>query len=95
MPRVYIETYGRTLNNADSDIMKALISEGPHEIVRSEGESGVVILNTIMGTASLRWISRAVDDSPDGRPGDFITVRVSGADHSSLFAEIDDNSGGA
>lgn len=42
--RVYIETYGCTLNQADSDIMAALLSN--HELVQSVEESDVVILNT-------------------------------------------------
>ncbi|MEW6035150.1 MAG: tRNA (N(6)-L-threonylcarbamoyladenosine(37)-C(2))-methylthiotransferase [Candidatus Micrarchaeota archaeon] len=45
MARVYIETYGCTLNQADSDIMRALLKER-HELVETEEQSDVVILNT-------------------------------------------------
>jgi len=46
MPKVHIETYGCTLNQADSDILRAVLAEGRHQIVPSEAESDVVILNT-------------------------------------------------
>jgi MiaB-like tRNA modifying enzyme len=43
--KVHIKTYGCTLNQADSDIMQALLS-GSHELVDTVGESDVVLLNT-------------------------------------------------
>lgn len=46
MPKVYIETYGCTLNHADSDILRALLKEKSYEVVSSEEESDVVVLNT-------------------------------------------------
>ncbi len=46
MPKVYIETYGCTLNQADSDILRALLGEAKYELVESEAESDVVVLNT-------------------------------------------------
>ena len=46
MPKVYLETYGCTLNQADSDILRAILLENKHIIVPSEAESDVVILNT-------------------------------------------------
>ncbi|MFH2023719.1 MAG: tRNA (N(6)-L-threonylcarbamoyladenosine(37)-C(2))-methylthiotransferase [Candidatus Micrarchaeota archaeon] len=45
MVKVYIETYGCTLNQAESDIMHALLSE-QHEIVANESQCDVLILNT-------------------------------------------------
>lgn len=45
MPKVCIETYGCTLNQADSDIMKALLSK-KYEIVEDGQEGDVVVLNT-------------------------------------------------
>ena len=46
MTKVYIETYGCTLNQADSDIMKALLKEKGYTIVETEEESDAVVLNT-------------------------------------------------
>jgi MiaB-like tRNA modifying enzyme len=47
MAKVYIETYGCTLNQADTDMMIALLSgRGGHEIVPGWEEADVVILNT-------------------------------------------------
>lgn len=45
MPRIYIETYGCTLNQADSDIIKALLSEAGY-VLAAEADSDLVILNT-------------------------------------------------
>jgi len=45
MARIYLETYGCTLNQADSDIIKALLL-GKHPLVESEDGSDVVIINT-------------------------------------------------
>lgn len=44
--KIYIETYGCTLNRADSDSMKALLSERGHQIVEDENSADVVVLNT-------------------------------------------------
>ncbi len=59
MARVYLETYGCTLNQADSDILKALVSS-KHQLVDSEGESEVIILNTctVKGTTENKILSR-------------------------------------
>ncbi len=59
MTKVYIETYGCTLNQADSDIMRALLSE-KYDIVDSEAESDVVVLNTctVKGVTENKIISR-------------------------------------
>lgn len=46
MPKVYLVTYGCTLNQADSDILRALLIQGGHQLVDNEAESDVVILNT-------------------------------------------------
>ncbi len=44
--RIYFETYGCTLNQADTDIMKGLLLERGDEIVESESEADVVVVNT-------------------------------------------------
>ncbi|MDD5172091.1 MAG: tRNA (N(6)-L-threonylcarbamoyladenosine(37)-C(2))-methylthiotransferase [Candidatus ainarchaeum sp.] len=46
MPKVYLETYGCTLNQADSDILRAVLIGNKHQIVDNEAESDVVVLNT-------------------------------------------------
>jgi MiaB-like tRNA modifying enzyme len=46
MPKIYLETYGCTLNQADSDILRAVLTEHRHQIVDREAESDVVIINT-------------------------------------------------
>lgn len=45
MPKVFIETYGCTLNQADSDILRALLKDS-YSVVDNEDESDVVVLNT-------------------------------------------------
>ncbi|MBU0527917.1 tRNA (N(6)-L-threonylcarbamoyladenosine(37)-C(2))-methylthiotransferase [Candidatus Micrarchaeota archaeon] len=59
MVRVFIETYGCTLNQADSDILKALVQER-HEIVLNEDECELIILNTctVKGTTENKIFSR-------------------------------------
>lgn len=44
--RVYIETYGCTLNRADSDSMRAVLMKDGHVIVGTPEEAEVVVLNT-------------------------------------------------
>jgi len=45
--KIYIKTYGCTLNQADSDILRALILEsGCNQLVDSEEKSDVIVLNT-------------------------------------------------
>lgn len=46
MLRVYIETYGCTMNRADSQLMRELLVESGHSIVKSLEDAEVVILNT-------------------------------------------------
>ena len=57
MARVFIETYGCTLNQADSDIIKAILQ---HELVESEKDADVIILNTctVKGTTENRILDR-------------------------------------
>jgi MiaB-like tRNA modifying enzyme len=44
--KVYMETFGCTFNQADSQIMAGLLEEKGAEIVKSIGEADVIILNT-------------------------------------------------
>lgn len=44
--RVYLETYGCTLNRADSDIITGKLAAGGYAIAKDEPEADVVILNT-------------------------------------------------
>ncbi len=46
MKKVYIETYGCTLNSADSDILSAILKEKNYEIVDDASSSDVVVVNT-------------------------------------------------
>ncbi|MBN1169904.1 tRNA (N(6)-L-threonylcarbamoyladenosine(37)-C(2))-methylthiotransferase [Candidatus Micrarchaeota archaeon] len=57
MARVFVETYGCTLNHADSDIIKAVLK---HEIVENEELADVIILNTctVKGTTENRICDR-------------------------------------
>ncbi|HSB47083.1 MAG TPA: tRNA (N(6)-L-threonylcarbamoyladenosine(37)-C(2))-methylthiotransferase [Candidatus Bilamarchaeum sp.] len=66
--KVYIETYGCTLNQADSDIMKALLKE-KHQLVESEGESDVIILNTctVKGATENKILARMRSLKDSGR----------------------------
>ncbi|MCX6768991.1 MAG: tRNA (N6-isopentenyl adenosine(37)-C2)-methylthiotransferase MiaB, partial [Candidatus Micrarchaeota archaeon] len=44
--QVYLETYGCTLNQADSDIMGGILKHAGFRLVKKPGEADVVILNT-------------------------------------------------
>lgn len=68
MTKVYLETYGCTLNQADSDIMRALL-RGKYELVQSEEESDVVILNTctVKGATENKIIARMRSLSESGK----------------------------
>ncbi len=46
MTKVYIQTYGCTLNQADTDMMKAILLERGYKITENEEESDAIILNT-------------------------------------------------
>jgi MiaB-like tRNA modifying enzyme len=66
--RIYIETYGCTLNQADSDIMAALLSK--HRLVESAEESDVVILNTctVKGATENKIFDRMKRLYDEGKP---------------------------
>ncbi len=57
--KVFIETYGCTLNQADSDILKAVVST-KHSIVEDETDADVVVLNTctVKGTTENKIIQK-------------------------------------
>ena len=60
-PKVFIETYGCTLNQADSDIMHALLAAGAgHLIVDSIDAADVIVLNTctVKGATENRIFAR-------------------------------------
>jgi len=58
--KIYFETYGCTLNRADTDIMKGLLSESGHEIVEDENKADVLIINTctVKGATENKIIER-------------------------------------
>ena len=57
--RVYLETYGCTLNQADSDIIRGILKGAGHRIV-TEREAEIVIINscTVKGATENKIISR-------------------------------------
>ncbi|MFH0885132.1 MAG: tRNA (N(6)-L-threonylcarbamoyladenosine(37)-C(2))-methylthiotransferase [Candidatus Micrarchaeota archaeon] len=69
MARVYIETYGCTLNQADSDIMRAILLSG-HSVVDGEASSDVVVLNTctVKGATENRIFERMKRLRAKGKP---------------------------
>lgn len=58
--KVYLETYGCTLNQADSDIMGGILKHAGFRLVKKPGEADVIILNTctVKGRTENRIISR-------------------------------------
>jgi len=58
--KIYFETYGCTLNQADTDIMKGTLSGSGHEIVESENGADVIIVNTctVKGATENKIIER-------------------------------------
>ncbi len=46
MPKIFIKTWGCTLNQSDGDIMKALLEKEGHELVFDEREADAIVLNT-------------------------------------------------
>ncbi len=60
MVRIYLETYGCTLNQSDSDVIKKTLEKAGHQIVPSESFSDVVVLNTctVKGATENKIIER-------------------------------------
>ncbi|HNT61120.1 MAG TPA: hypothetical protein PKJ97_04035, partial [Candidatus Bilamarchaeaceae archaeon] len=58
--KVCLETYGCTLNQADSDMMKGVLISAGHSIVGSARDADVVVLNTctVKGKTENKIISR-------------------------------------
>ncbi len=52
MARVYLETYGCTLNRADSDMMEALLASLGYSVTGLD-EADVIILNTCSSEIAL------------------------------------------
>lgn len=46
MVRVYFKTYGCTLNQADTDIMKGIVHNSGHDVVDNSDKADVIIYNT-------------------------------------------------
>ena len=44
--KVYIKTYGCQMNERDSESAAAMLAEAGHQIVRTEKEADLIILNT-------------------------------------------------
>ncbi|VVB98032.1 tRNA-2-methylthio-N(6)-dimethylallyladenosine synthase [uncultured archaeon] len=59
MARIFIKTWGCTLNQSDSDIMHAILESEGHELCRSEKGAELVVLNTctVKGATESRIIS--------------------------------------
>jgi MiaB-like tRNA modifying enzyme len=58
--KVYLETYGCTLNQADSDIMGGILRHAGFKVVKKAGDADVAVLNTctVKGRTENRIISR-------------------------------------
>jgi len=58
--QVYLETYGCTLNQADSDIMGGILKHAGFRLVKKQGDAEVIVLNTctVKGRTENRIISR-------------------------------------
>ena len=69
MTKVYIETYGCTLNKADSAIMKTILIENGFEVVDDVKEADVVIINTcvVRYDTEVRMIRRIEELSKLGK----------------------------
>ena len=67
--KVYLETYGCTLNQADSDIMEGVLREGGHSISSFE-DADVVVLNTctVKGRTENKIVSRIEALAAVGKP---------------------------
>ncbi len=46
MARIFLKTYGCTLNQSDSELTEALLLENNHQLVNSESEADAIIVNT-------------------------------------------------
>jgi len=44
--KIFIQTYGCTLNQSDSEVMAGLLSQEGHKIVKTEDQADLVIINT-------------------------------------------------
>ncbi|MBN2477968.1 tRNA (N(6)-L-threonylcarbamoyladenosine(37)-C(2))-methylthiotransferase [Candidatus Micrarchaeota archaeon] len=58
--KVYIETYGCTLNQADTDIMAGILLKKGYSLVQNEKEADVVVLNTctVKGSTENKILNR-------------------------------------
>ena len=60
MTKVFIETYGCTLNQAESDIMAAILKERGHALAVTESDADVILINTctVKGATENKIIER-------------------------------------
>ena len=58
--KIYLEVYGCTANKSDADLVKSVLRESHHEIVKElDGADTIVILTcTVVGTTEQRMLSR-------------------------------------
>ena len=45
-PKVYIQSYGCAMNNADSDIVRAVLAQNGYGVAEGDDDADVVLLNT-------------------------------------------------
>ncbi|MCS7122509.1 MAG: tRNA (N(6)-L-threonylcarbamoyladenosine(37)-C(2))-methylthiotransferase [Candidatus Micrarchaeota archaeon] len=64
--RVYFETYGCTLNQSDTEVMKSITK---HQVVDNENEADVIVINTcgVKGSTEAKILSRLDELKAQGR----------------------------
>jgi len=70
MAKIYIETYGCTLNQADSDIIKGILSGSGHVILDEESKADIIIINTctVKGATECKIMERLKRLGSGGKP---------------------------
>jgi MiaB-like tRNA modifying enzyme len=70
MAKICIETYGCTLNQADSDIMKGILNANGHIIENDEKKADIIVLNTctVKGATESRIMERIRSLAKGGKP---------------------------
>jgi len=68
--RVFLETYGCTLNQAESDIMAGILKSGGHTLCEKEEDAEILIINTctVKGATENKIIARIKKLVAEGKP---------------------------
>lgn len=92
MKKVFIETYGCQMNVYDTDIVKSVLAANGYELIDSESEADIVLLNTcsVRDNANRKVYNR-IHNIQRGRRGEKVQIGILGCMATNFRKQLLDN----